>query len=45
MKSVLLSIKPKHCELIASGKKTVEIRKKFQCAKITVQHRMKKNRL
>lgn len=27
MKSVLLSIKPKYCELIASGKKTVEIRK------------------
>lgn len=27
MKSVLLSIKPKPCELIASGKKTVEIRK------------------
>ncbi len=26
-KSVLLSIKPKYCELIASGKKTVEIRK------------------
>ena len=27
MKSVLISIKPKWCELIASGKKTVEIRK------------------
>lgn len=27
MKSVLLSIKPKYCELIASGKKTVELRK------------------
>lgn len=27
MKSVLISIKPKYCELIASGKKTVEIRK------------------
>lgn len=27
MKSVLLSIKPKWCELIASGKKTVEVRK------------------
>lgn len=27
MKSVLLSIKPKYCELIASGKKTVEVRK------------------
>lgn len=27
MKSVLLSIKPEYCELIASGKKTVEIRK------------------
>lgn len=27
MKTVLLSIKPKYCELIASGKKTVEIRK------------------
>lgn len=26
-KSVLLSIKPKYCELIASGKKTIEIRK------------------
>ena len=31
-KSVLLSIKPKFCELIASGKKTVEIRK--NCPKI-----------
>lgn len=27
MKSVLFSIKPKYCELIASGKKTVEVRK------------------
>lgn len=27
MKSVLLSIRPKWCELIASGKKTVEVRK------------------
>ncbi len=27
MKCVLISIKPKYCELIASGKKTVEIRK------------------
>lgn len=27
MKSVLLSIKPKYCELIASGKKTIEVRK------------------
>ena len=27
MKSVLVSIKPKYCELIASGQKTVEIRK------------------
>jgi hypothetical protein len=27
MKSVLISIKPKWCELIASGKKTVEVRK------------------
>lgn len=27
MKSVLISIQPKWCELIASGKKTVEIRK------------------
>ena len=27
MKSVLLSIKPKYCELIANGRKTVEIRK------------------
>ncbi len=26
-KAVLLSIKPKYCELIASGKKTVEVRK------------------
>lgn len=28
MKSVLISIQPKWCELIASGKKTVEVRKK-----------------
>lgn len=34
MKSVLLSIKPKFCELIASGEKTVEIRK--NCPKIDV---------
>lgn len=27
MKSVLLSIKPKYCELIAGGKKTIEVRK------------------
>ena len=27
MKSVLISIKPKYCELIVSGKKTVEVRK------------------
>lgn len=27
MKAVLLSIKPKFCELIASGKKTIEVRK------------------
>ena len=27
MKSVLLSMKPKYCELIASGKKTIEVRK------------------
>ena len=27
MKAVLLSIKPKYCELIASGKKTIEVRK------------------
>lgn len=27
MKSVLLSIKPKYCELIASGKKNIEVRK------------------
>lgn len=27
MKAVLMSIKPKYCELISSGKKTVEIRK------------------
>ena len=26
-RAVLLSIKPKYCELIASGKKTVEVRK------------------
>lgn len=27
MKSVLMSIKPKYCELIALGKKTIEVRK------------------
>lgn len=27
MKSVMLSIQPKYCELIASGKKTIEVRK------------------
>ena len=27
MKAVLISIQPKWCELIASGKKTVEVRK------------------
>ena len=27
MKAVLISIKPKYCELIANGKKTVEVRK------------------
>lgn len=27
MNSVMLSIKPKYCELIASGKKTIEVRK------------------
>ena len=27
MKSVLISIKPKYCELIASGQKTMEVRK------------------
>lgn len=27
MKSVLISIKPKWCELIAGGKKTIEVRK------------------
>jgi predicted transcriptional regulator len=27
MKSILISIKPQYCELIASGKKTVEVRK------------------
>lgn len=27
MKAVLLSVKPKYCELIANGKKTVEVRK------------------
>lgn len=27
MKAVLMSIKPKYCELISSGKKTVEVRK------------------
>ena len=29
MKSVLMSVKPKWCALIANGKKTVEIRKTF----------------
>lgn len=28
MKSVMLSIKPKYCELIASDRKTIEVRKK-----------------
>ena len=27
MKSILISIKPKWCELIANGKKTIEVRK------------------
>ena len=27
MKSILMSIKPQWCELIASGKKTIEVRK------------------
>lgn len=27
MKSILMSIKPKYCELIAAGKKTIEVRK------------------
>ena len=27
MKSIMLSIKPKYCELIANGKKTIEVRK------------------
>ena len=27
MKSVLISIKPKYCELIADDKKTIEVRK------------------
>lgn len=27
MKAVMLSIQPKWCELIASGKKTIEVRK------------------
>lgn len=27
MKAVMLSIKPKYCELIANGKKTIEVRK------------------
>ena len=26
-KAVMISIKPKYCELIANGKKTVEVRK------------------
>ena len=29
MKSVLISIRPKWCELIASGKKTIEVRKTY----------------
>ena len=29
MKSVLISIHPKWCELIASGKKTIEVRKTY----------------
>lgn len=29
MKSVLVSIRPKWCELIASGKKTIEVRKTY----------------
>ena len=46
MKSVLLSIQPKWCELIASGKKTVEIRKTkpkietpFKCYIYQTKHR------
>ena len=27
MKSVLISIQPKYCELIVNGKKTIEVRK------------------
>ena len=27
MKAVLLSVKPKWCEMFASGKKTIEVRK------------------
>ena len=27
MKSILISVKPEYCELIASGKKTIEVRK------------------
>lgn len=27
MKSVLISIKPKYCELIVNGEKTIEVRK------------------
>ena len=27
MKSALISIKPKYCELIANGKKTIEVNK------------------
>ncbi len=27
MKSIMLSIQPKFCELIANGKKTIEVRK------------------
>lgn len=29
MKAVLISIQPKYCELIASGKKTIEVRKTY----------------
>jgi predicted transcriptional regulator len=46
MKSVLISIQPKWCELIASGKKTVEVRKKrpkvdepFKCYIYQTLHR------
>lgn len=33
MKSVLMSIHPKWCKLIASGKKTIEVRKQSQLLK------------